>query len=191
MAPAGRPGALQNAQGVALSAHKMGGPMGVGALLTASGVEIAALIKGGGQERGRRGGTPALPAIAGFAACVDVADVGALRDRFAAAAIACGAIEIGSSVPRLGNTACLALPGVKAETQVIALDLAGIQVSAGAACSSGKVARSHVLDAMGLGALAGEAIRASLPWNITAAEIDLAIAAYRAMAARLRPGLAA
>ncbi len=68
---------------------------------------------------------------------------------------------------RLPNTACLALPGVGAQTQLIALDLAGVQVSAGAACSSGKVARSHVLDAMGLGALAGEAIRVSLPWNAT------------------------
>ena len=183
--------AALGADSLALSGHKLGGPMGVGALLTAPGVDIAALIKGGGQERGRRGGTPALPAIAGFAACAGVADLGRLRDRFATAATACGAVEIGGGAPRLGNTACLALPGVKAETQVIALDLAGVQVSAGAACSSGKVARSHVLDAMGLGALAGEAIRVSLPWNITEAEIDAAIAAYRAMAARLRPVLAA
>ncbi len=179
------------ADSLALSGHKLGGPMGVGALLTAPGVDIAALIKGGGQERGRRGGTPALPAIAGFAACAGISDLSDLRDRFVVAASACGAIEIGAGAPRLGNTACLALPGVKAETQVIALDLAGIQVSAGAACSSGKVARSHVLDAMGLGALAGEAIRVSLPWNIRAAEIDCAIDAYRAMAARLRPGMAA
>ena len=185
--------AALGADSLALSAHKMGGPMGVGALLVAPGLPVQALIKGGGQERGRRGGTPALPAIAGFAASVAVSapDFGGLRDRFAAAATACGAIEIGAGVPRLANTACLALPGVKAETQVIALDLAGIQVSAGAACSSGKVARSHVLDAMGLGALAGEAIRVSLPWTITAAEIDFAIAAYRLMAARLRPDLAA
>ncbi len=181
------------ADSLAVSAHKMGGPMGVGALLAAPGLEIAALIKGGGQERGRRGGTPALPAIAGFGAVatLPIASLGGLRDRFAAAATACGAIEIGAGAPRLANTACLALPGVKAETQVITLDLAGIQVSAGAACSSGKVARSHVLDAMGLGTLAGEAIRVSLPWNITTAEIDIAIAAYSAMARRLRPGLAA
>jgi cysteine desulfurase len=183
--------ATLGADSLALSGHKLGGPMGVGALLTAPGVDIAALIKGGGQERGRRGGTPALPAIAGFAACNGVTDLGGLRDRLATAATGCGAVEIGCGAPRLGNTACLALPGVKAETQVIALDLAGVQVSAGAACSSGKVARSHVLDAMGLGALAGEAIRVSLPWNITEAEIDAAIAAYRAMAARLRPRLAA
>ena len=185
--------AALGADSLALSAHKMGGPMGVGALLMAPGLPVQALIMGGGQERGRRGGTPALPAIAGFAASVAAAppDFGVLRDRFAAAATACGAIEIGDGVPRLANTACLALPGVKAETQVIALDHAGIQVSAGAACSSGKVARSHVLDAMGLGALAGEAIRVSLPWTITAAEIDFAIAAYRLMAARLRPDLAA
>lgn len=181
------------ADSLAVSAHKMGGPMGVGALLAAPGLEITALIKGGGQERGRRGGTPALPAIAGFGAvaALPMVGFGGLRDRFATAADACGAIEIGAGAPRLANTACLALPGVKAETQVIALDLVGIQVSAGAACSSGKVARSHVLDAMGLGTLAGEAIRVSLPWNITEADLDLAIAAYRAMAARLRPGLAA
>ena len=181
------------ADSLAVSAHKMGGPMGVGALLAAPGLEITALIKGGGQERGRRGGTPALPAIAGFGAVatLPIPSLGGLRDRFAAAATACGAVEIGAGAPRLANTACLGLPGVKAETMVIALDLAGIQVSAGAACSSGKVARSHVLDAMGLGTLAGEAIRVSLPWNITTSEIDIAIAAYRAMANRLRPGLAA
>ncbi|MBC7635356.1 MAG: cysteine desulfurase [Acetobacteraceae bacterium] len=181
------------ADSLAVSAHKMGGPMGVGALLAAPGLEITALIKGGGQERGRRGGTPALPAIAGFGAVatLPIPSLGGLRDRFATAATACGAVEIGAGAPRLANTACLGLPGVKAETMVIALDLAGIQVSAGAACSSGKVARSHVLDAMGLGTLAGEAIRVSLPWNITTAEIDIAIAAYRAMANRLRPGLAA
>ncbi len=87
---------------------------------------------------------------------------------------------------RLPNTACLALPGVRADAQVIALDLLGVQVSAGAACSSGKVARSHVLDAMGAGALAGEAIRASLPWTATEADIDAFAAGYADMAGRLR-----
>jgi cysteine desulfurase len=92
---------------------------------------------------------------------------------------------IGGAAPRLPNTACLALPGVRAETQVIALDLAGIAVSAGAACSSGKVARSHVLDAMGLGPLAGEAIRVSLPWSATEADVAAFAAAYRQVAERL------
>jgi cysteine desulfurase len=102
-----------------------------------------------------------------------------------AAAIVAGAVVIGAGAPRLPNTTCLALPGVRADTQVIALDLAGIQVSAGAACSSGKVARSHVLEAMGLGSLAGEAIRVSLPWNATKADVSAFAAAYRGMAARL------
>jgi cysteine desulfurase len=92
---------------------------------------------------------------------------------------------IGAGAPRLANTACIALPGARAETQVIALDLAGVCVSAGAACSSGKVGRSHVLEAMGLGQLAGEAIRVSLPWNATAADVQAFADAYQAMAARL------
>ena len=79
---------------------------------------------------------------------------------------------------RLCNTSCLALPGARAETQVIALDLAGLAVSAGSACSSGKVSRSHVLDAMGLGDLAGQAIRVSLPWNTTDADIAAFETAY-------------
>jgi len=93
-------------------------------------------------------------------------------------------------VPRLANTTCLALPGVRADAQVIALDLDGIAVSAGAACSSGKVTSSHVLAAMGLGALAGEAIRVSLPWNATAADVAAFANAYPRMAARLRAALA-
>ena len=84
-----------------------------------------------------------------------------------AAAVTAGAVVCGGGAARLANTTCLALPGVRADAQVIALDLGGIAVSAGAACSSGKVAASHVLAAMGLGALAGEAIRVSLPWNTT------------------------
>lgn len=175
------------AHSLALSSHKLGGPPGVGALLLAPGVEIEALVRGGGQERGRRGGTPNLPAIAGFAAATDAGPsdhLVALRDRIEQGAAALGAVPLGGP-DRLANTSCLALPGVRAESQVIALDLAGVQVSSGAACSSGKVARSHVLDAMGLGALAGEAIRVSLPWNATDADADAFLAAYANMAARL------
>jgi cysteine desulfurase len=174
------------ADSLAVSSHKVGGPMGAGALLLAPDRTAAALILGGGQERGRRGGTPALAAIAGFAAAADVpaADLSPLRAAVEAAALAEGAIVLGGA-NRLSNTACLALPGAAAQTQVIALDLAGVQVSAGAACSSGKVARSHVLDAMGLGALAGEAIRVSLPWNATMADVEQFAAAYGAMARRL------
>ena len=179
--------AALGAHSLAISSHKLGGPPGAGALLLAPGVEIEALVRGGGQERGRRGGTPNLPAIAGFAAAAGAGPSGhlaALRDRIEGAAAALGAVPLGD-VDRLPNTSCLALPGVRAESQVIALDLAGVQVSAGAACSSGKVARSHVLDAMGLGALAGEAIRVSLPWNATDADADAFLAAYEGMVARL------
>lgn len=180
------------ADSLALSGHKIGGPQGAGALLLAPGRALPPLIAGGGQERGRRGGTPALPAIAGFAAAARETprDLQAMRDRAEQSAIAAGGVALATGSARLGNTMCLALPGVRAETQVIALDLAGIAVSAGAACSSGKVARSHVLEAMGLGSLAGEAIRVSLPWNTTNSDIDAFAAAYAAMAARLRPGLA-
>jgi cysteine desulfurase len=183
--------AALGADSLALSSHKLGGPQGAGALLLTPSLSdgLAPLIAGGGQERGRRGGTPPLPAIAGFAAAARAADgAGSLavwRDAAEQGAVAAGAVSLGAGAPRLPNTCCLALPGVRADTQVIALDLAGVRVSAGAACSSGKVARSHVLDAMGAGALAGEAIRVSLPWCAGAADIDTFLQAYRAMVARL------
>ncbi len=189
------------ADSLAISSHKLGGPAGAGALLLAADASsIVPLIAGGGQERGRRGGTPPVAAIAGFAAaaraCGDVAAqacgaaLGPLRDAAEQAAIACGAVVCGGGAPRLPNTTCVALPGVRADAQVIALDLAGVAVSAGAACSSGKVAASHVLAAMGLGALAGQAIRVSLPWNATREDVIAFAQAYAGMAARLR-GMAA
>ena len=182
--------AALGADSLAVSSHKLGGPKGAGALLLAPGREIVPLIAGGGQERGRRGGTPALPAIAGFAAAAAAGspDLAAMRDAIENTARDCGAVVLGGA-DRLPNTACLALSGVRADAQVIALDLAGIQVSAGAACSSGKVARSHVLDAMGMGALADEAIRVSLPWNATWDDVRAFQAAYASMAARMRPRL--
>ncbi len=179
------------ADSLALSGHKLGGPKGAGALLLRDpGAGAASPMLAGGQERGRRGGTPALPAIAGFAAacvaaCADgdaPARLEALRDRIERAAVAAGAIACGAAAPRLGNTACLALPERRADAQLIALDLQGFAVSAGAACSSGKVARSHVLEAMGLQHLAGHAIRVSLPWNAKAEHADRFVAAYEAMA---------
>ena len=183
------------AHSLALSSHKLGGPMGAGALLLAPEVTaVRPLIRGGGQERGWRGGTPPLPAIAGFAAAAEAvgeaARLGPLRDAIERAAIAAGAAVCGSAAPRLANTTCLALPGVRADAQVIALDLAGIAVSAGAACSSGKVTASHVLAAMGLGALAGQAIRVSLPWNATEADSAAFADAYPRMASQLRLALA-
>ncbi len=186
------------AHSLAVSSHKVGGPAGVGALLLAPDAPFGeALIGGGGQERGRRGGTPAVALIAGFAAAVrasaadDLERVRRLRDAAERAAVACGAMVCGDPRRRLPNTTCVALPGAAAGVQVIALDLEGIAVSAGAACSSGKVQTSHVLKAMGLGALAGQAIRVSLPWNIDAADVDAFAAAYRRVAARLCPAAAA
>jgi len=202
---AGRiPVALGGIHSMAISSHKLGGPTGAGALLLAPDVtNITPMIAGGGQERGRRGGTHALPAIAGFAAAVNASSdcgpdgrvkpagqIQRIRDSIEAAAIGCGAVVCGSGAPRLPNTTCLALPGIRADAQVMALDLDGICVSAGAACSSGKVATSHVLTAMGLGALAGQAIRVSLPYNTTADAAPVFATAYARMADRLRTALA-
>ena len=178
---------------LALSGHKLGGPPGAGALLLRPGLEIPALIAGGGQERGRRGGTEPLPAIAGLAAAARaarpeaMARLATLRDRIEAGvtALAPEAIIAGTGAPRLPNTSSIILPGAAAETQVIALDLAGIRVSAGAACSSGKVGRSPVLAAMGHGELAGCGIRVSLPWDAAEDAPERFIAAWAAMRARL------
>lgn len=175
------------ADSLAVSSHKVGGPAGGGAWVMASDRTPRPMIAGGGQERGFRSGTPPVAVLAGFAAALaePPADLAPLRDAIEAASVRCGAVVVGAGVPRLANTACLALPGVAAQTQVMALDLAGVAVSAGAACSSGKVARSHVLEAMGLGELAGQAIRVSLPWNAAAADVEAFAVAYRALAARL------
>lgn len=172
----------------ALSGHKFGGPPGAGALIIRSGIEVTPLIKGGGQELGRRGGTPALSAIAGLAAALGTAyeaeQITALRDDLEAFCIKNGALVVGQNAPRLPNTSCLILPGIRAETQLIALDMAGICVSAGSACSSGKVNASHVLLAMGYDAQAGQAIRVSLPWNVTPKDVHNFKIAYASMAAR-------
>lgn len=184
------------ADSIAISGHKFGGPKGAGALLLAGDRfrALAPLLAGGGQEQGRRGGTPALPAIAGMAAAAKVAAgdmaqqaerLGAWRDRIETAALSAGARVCGGTAPRLANTTSLVLSGRRAQTQLIALDMAGYCVSAGSACSSGKVTRSHVLDAMGLEEDAGCAIRVSLPWSAVQSQVDGFIAAYDAMAARL------
>lgn len=191
---AGRiPLALEPADSLALSGHKMGGPKGAGALLLRPGLDPAPLIAGGGQERGRRGGTEPLPAIAGLAAAAlaarpeAAARLATLRDSIEAAiaAIAPEARFPGRESPRLPNTTAILLPGIPAETQVIALDLAGVRVSAGAACSSGKVGASHVLAAMGLGNEAACAIRVSLPWNAPDDAAGRFVAAWSAMRERL------
>jgi cysteine desulfurase len=167
---------------LSLSSHKLGGPAGVGALIIRDGAKLASFMTGGGQERRRRAGTENVTGIAGFGAAAEAAgaDVDAatrlagLRDQLEAGLreITPPAVIVGSKSPRLPNTASVALPGRAAETMVIKLDLAGIAVSAGAACSSGKVGASHVLTAMGLGAdLASTAIRVSLGWNSSKADV--------------------
>jgi cysteine desulfurase len=183
------------AHSLAISSHKLGGPVGIGALLLAPDAPFARpLIGGGGQERGRRGGTAPAALIAGFAAAAvaagadDLAAISDLRDLAERAALASGGIICGDRFRRLGNTTCIALPGAAAGVQVIALDLEKVAVSAGAACSSGKVQTSHVLRAMDLGPLASQAIRVSLPWNVTRADVDAFAAAYYQVSARLRAG---
>jgi cysteine desulfurase len=184
-----------------LSAHKLGGPQGVGALILGPGLEIAPLIRGGGQERGHRAGTENLPGIAGFGAACAAASAGVaayhrvteLRDHAQARLreIAPDAVVFAVDAPRLPNTLCIAMPGVPASTQVMALDLAGVMVSAGSACSSGKVRRSHVLEAMGAPENLSEcAIRISLGWNTAEAEIFRLADAWGALYARSRASAA-
>jgi cysteine desulfurase len=180
---------------LSVSAHKLGGPQGVGALYVAESVAPSALWRGGGQERGRRAGTENVPGIAGFGA----AAAAALRDRAAYARLSTlrdgleqaisarsnRAWIAGAGAPRLPNTSCIVLPGVKSETQVMALDLAGIAVSAGAACSSGKVRPSHVMTAMGASAEeAAAAIRVSLGWTSADGDVERFVEAWSRLGAR-------
>ncbi len=173
----------------------MGGPQGAGALVARGGVTVVPRQLGGGQERGFRAGTENVAAIAGFGAACDlarrdIADQSRLarwRDDLEGriGALAPDAKVFGAGAGRLGNTSCFTMPGVASETQVMALDLAGIAVSAGAACSSGKVGVSHVLRAMGAAeAEASSAIRVSLGWQSHAGDIDQFIEAWRALYAR-------
>jgi cysteine desulfurase len=184
-----------------LSAHKIGGPQGVGALVASPDLPLAPLLSGGGQERGRRAGTENLPGIIGFGAAarralaeIDAyATLAALRDAAERRllAIAPEACIFARTAPRLANTLCIAMPGMPAATQVMALDLAGVMVSAGSACSSGKLRRSHVLDAMGVPPDDADcAIRVSLGWSSTERDIDHLVEAWGALYARRRASAA-
>ena len=167
---------------MSISAHKIGGPTGIGALIQRDCVPANPLTRGGGQEKNRRPGTENLPGAVGFGAAAAIArDIASshhkalsLRQRLEGRieANAPDAVIFGRGVGRLPNTTALAMPGRSAETQVMALDLAGIAVSAGAACSSGKVRSSHVLEAMGAGDLAGHSIRISWGWASSEDDID-------------------
>jgi cysteine desulfurase len=182
-----------------VSGHKLGGPAGVGALVRArEAIHLPRpLLRGGGQERGLRGGTENLIGIIGFGAAAQVAyeewereaaRLDELRVRLEAGLreIDPATVVFGAGVPRLPNTTAFALPGVAAETALIALDLEGLAASSGSACSSGKVKASHVLDAMGVGPdLSHGMIRLSLGWSSTAAEVEEALAIWSRVHMRL------
>ncbi|ABE39685.1 aminotransferase, class V [Rhodopseudomonas palustris BisB5] len=185
---------------VSLSAHKIGGPKGVGALVLGANLAgLAPLLRGGGQELGRRAGTENVAGIAGFGAAVaaaipamaaDMSRIEKLRNRLETGLRQTqgseGGIVIAESAPRLANTTLFAVPGLRAETAVIGFDLAGIAVSSGSACSSGKVRSSHVLEAMGFGPeLAQSAIRISLGWSSSETDIDRCLEAWRKLAGNL------
>ncbi|HMJ41810.1 MAG TPA: cysteine desulfurase family protein [Pseudolabrys sp.] len=187
---------------LSISAHKLGGPQGIGALIRQSTVfgdiHIAApLITGGGQERGSRAGTENVAAIAGFgAACAaaggarqaDAVRMVQLRDRLEAGIKAATpeAVIFGAQAPRLPNTTLVAVPGVKAETAIIAFDLSGIALSSGSACSSGRVQASHVLTAMGADAeLTRGALRLSLGWSTTQDDVNTLLNAWNTVISSL------
>ncbi len=185
---------------VTVSAHKIGGPKGVGAVIFADGVlGFEPGLRGGGQELGRRAGTENVAGIAGFGAAAkaamrtlepDAARLKTLRSRLESGLRRTpGVIVFSGEVPRLPNTVLFTVPGLRAETAVIGFDLAGIAVSSGSACSSGKVQPSHVLEAMGVGPeLAQGAVRLSLGWSTTSQDIDYCLEAWLKLAGTLLRG---
>ncbi|MDA0339520.1 MAG: cysteine desulfurase family protein [Proteobacteria bacterium] len=189
--------AVLGADTLSISAHKLGGPKGVGALVLRNGVSIDALVKGGGQERNRRAGTENVVGIIGFGVAAEVANrslsdaqsLASLRDSWEerVMAHASDAIIVSHNAQRLANTSCIAIPGVPSDKQLMALDLAGVCVSAGSACSSGKVTSSSVLNAMGYDdEVAGSAIRVSLGWETTAGDMDRLFDAWADFLSRFR-----
>ncbi|WP_173932205.1 cysteine desulfurase family protein [Chelativorans sp. Marseille-P2723] len=184
-----------------LSSHKIGGPKGAGAVVGAGDLMMPLpLIRGGGQERSHRAGTESVPAIAGFGAAAREAvaglmrmeEIAGMRDRLEECVkkLVPDAIIYGANAPRLPNTSFFAIPGMKAETAQIAFDLEGIALSAGSACSSGKVGPSHVLKAMGFGEEAG-ALRVSIGLQTRGEEIDAFAAALERIVARRKEKIAA
>jgi cysteine desulfurase len=183
-----------------LSAHKLGGPKGIGALVVAEGLSgFEPLLRGGGQEQGRRAGTENVTGITGFGAAVAAAlavleqdrpRVEGLRQRLETGLRRTpDMIVFSDDVQRLPNTVLFTVPGLKAETAVIGFDLAGVSVSSGSACSSGKVQPSHVLQAMGCGPeLAQGAVRLSLGWSTSETHVDSALEAWRRLSDSLLKG---
>ena len=170
---------------LAVSAHKLGGPQGLGALVIEPGLDLPALIKGGGQERRRRAGTENVAGIVGFGLAAELAlthlertqeTTAKLRDDFEAR-LPDWVQVVGQGQKRLPNTSCVLFPGKRAETLMMKFDLGKVAVSSGSACSSGKVGASHVLTAMGISPdLAGSAVRFSFGWNSTQADVEAALA---------------
>jgi len=185
---------------MSLSAHKFGGPQGIGALVVRDGLDPEPLIRGGGQERRRRAGTENVPGIVGFGVAAQheqdaandySAKLTGLRDDMERRLLAAApdAVIHGAGVERLANTSCIGLPGVSGEIQVMTLDLAGVAVSAGSACSSGKVTPSHVLSAMGRDdEAARSAVRVSLGAETKAEQIDRFVEVWSDMARRRDTG---
>ncbi len=178
-----------------LSAHKMGGPQGIGALVSQVKATPVKLLWGGGQERRQRAGTENIAGIAGFGAAAKIAAtdmdnykrLGVWRDDMEARLIQAvpGVSLFGASARRVANTSCFALAGVAADTQLVALDLAGICASSGSACSSGSVKPSRVLAGMGVDeSLATCALRISFGWNTTQAEVNSFIDTWTTLATR-------
>ncbi len=180
---------------LSMSAHKSGGPQGVGALWLRAGAPLLPQQIGGGQEKSIRSGTENVIGIAGFAAALSACDpakegqkVSAVRNRFEAALESSGVTVFGKSAERLPGTSCIALEGFKGETQVMAMDLAGFAVSSGSACSSGKVRTSAVLTALGANEdLARSALRVSFGWQSTPEDADRLVEAWSKAARRAVP----
>ena len=178
---------------LSLSAHKIGGPQGVGALIARA--PLSPLFNGA-QEKRHRAGTENFSGIVGFgaAAAASKSDTTELRGEFDAKLLelAPDSIIFANGAPRQGNTSCFAIPGLLAETALMALDIDGVCISSGAACSSGRVSPSHVLAAMGVSEqLARAALRVSFGWNSTRADVDAAIASLSKLIARVRARKAA
>ena len=181
-----------------VSAHKIGGPQGMGALIVKDGLVLIPHLKGGGQERNRRAGTENVAGIVGFGVAAllaaddlrDMPRLHAMRDKLQNRLVEIGGDDVvvaGAHAPRVANTLNIAVRGVSAETQVAAMDLAGIAVSAGSACSSGKVKSSHVLRAMGYDAdVAGSALRISLSWHNQEQDVERCIEAWQNLYLRVR-----
>jgi cysteine desulfurase len=180
-----------------LSSHKLGGPQGVGALIKRDGLPLDALIRGGGQERSARAGTENVAGIAGFGAAAEAVRVGWSGEASRMAALrhqletglkvaTAQAVIFGAESARVPNTTLFSVAGMKAETAVIAFDLEGVEVSSGAACSSGKVTPSHVLAAMGVSPdIAQGAIRVSLGYATSDRDVGMILKAWEKLAERL------